>query len=450
MELLLVLLSEISPEKAGITRQPQDEENEPLPSSSKHSSGDIGSDSRHSELTDQSGGGDTDQGDESLSLQKYSKPPIPSSTRRGGFFGANRLSTAIGSQSKWMDEDPIAHLFVPLVEQSDALRRGMIKSEDVKKIPKIGFSYTTLSLLALSCVKTKVPFDLCSSSQSRFISSLLDLRKTLPAISRTMDEMLKYSVNRSLLHSSSTLQNSCVPPPLQILSANVVKSESHLLLERVKAAGLSAKLAGMSMATFFNPYASKKSTSSLQTTTVAEGEERTVAVQFENRLSVALQIPSCQLVFDPYGAERIEAAPLSFTIPPKGKNFSVHFPFIVLPTAMIGDSSKRQDAEMFQLLGLRVTCFSRCYFISFDDASKESYLVGNLSSVQRLIPESASLYPFLKSKKTSNVDVKNSVRIESVPAQPNLLVSFTTSEAPLEDNAMVNRSLKTRVQCFPF
>jgi hypothetical protein len=431
MELLLFLLSEISPEKAGITCQSQDEDNEPLPSSSKHSSEQIGSDSRHSELTDTSGGGEAsnaDQGDDSLSIQKYGKPPIPT-TRRSGFFGATRLSTTIGSQSKWMDEDPIGQILLPLVEQSDALKRGVIKSEDAKKAIKIGNTYSAISLLAVSCVKTKVPFDLCSTSQSRFISSLLDLRKELPAISRTMDEMRKVSVNRSLLPSTSLFQNSCVPPPLQILSASVVKSESHLLLERVKAAGHSGKF-GLSMATFFNPYASKKSSSSLQTTTVAEGEERTVAVQFENRLSVPLHIPSCQLVFDPYGAERIEAAPLSFTIPSKGKNFSVHFPFIVLPAADIEISRKKQDVEMFQLLGLRVTCFSRCYFISFDD--------GNSSSIPRLIPDSASAYPFLKPKKASSADGKTSVRIESVPAQPNLLVSFTTSEAPLEDNAMVN------------
>lgn len=429
MELLLFLLSEISPEKAGITCQPQDEDNEPLPSNSKHSSDQIASDSRHSELTDLSGGveANADQGDESMSIQKQGKPPIPT-TRRGGFFGATRLSTAIGSQSKWMDEDPIGQLLLPLVEQSDAVKLGVLKSEDAKKTIKIGNSYSALSLLAVSCVKTKVPFDLCSTSQSRLISSLLELRKELPSISHTMDELQKFSVNRSLLPSTSLFQNSCVPPPLQISSASVVKSESHLLLERVKAVGHSGKHGGLSMATFFNPYASKKSSS--QTTTVAEGEERTVAVQFENRLSVPLHIPSCQLVFDPYGAERIEAAPLSFTIPSKGKNFSVHFPFIVLPAADREDSRKRQDVEMFQLLGLQVTCFSRCYFVSFDD--------GNASSLPRLIPDSASVYPFLKPKKASSGDGKTSVRIESVPAQPNLLVSFTTSEAPLEDNAMVN------------
>jgi hypothetical protein len=201
-----------------------------------------------------------------------------------------------------------------------------------------------------------------------------------------------------------------------------------LLLERVKAAGHSGKF-GLSMATFFNPYASKKSSSSLQTTTVAEGEERMVAVQFENQLSVPLHIPSCQLVFDPYGTERIEAVPLSFTIPSKGKNFSVHFPFIVLPVAYIEISRKKQDVEMFYLLGLQVTCFSWCYFISFDN--------GNSLSIPRLIPDSTSVYPFLKPKKARCADGKTSVRIESVPAQPNLSVSFTTSEALLEDMTMI-------------
>lgn len=443
MEFLLVLLSEISPDKARdslISRQnTMEDDNTPLISERNHSSAEIGSDSRHSEMTDQSGSGEasSDLIEDSAALQKGNKPPIPSIARRSVFFGASRLATAMGSQSKWMDEDPIPQVQIPLVELSDMIKRGFIRAEDVKKLSKVGYTYNALSLLAFRCVKTKVPFEFCSLAQTEFIGSLLDLRRTLPTISRTIEGSPTPSSDRISATSSSTLLNSHMPPPLQIRSASVVKSESHLLLERVKAAGLTGKPGGMSMATFFNPYASKKSSSSVQTTTVAEGEERTVAVHFDNQLSVALHVPSCQLVFDPYGAERIEAAPLSFTIPPKGKNFSVHFPFIVLPAAMNKTAQKKKDIDVFQLLGLRVTCFSRCYFVSFDEAAKESFLFANSISLQRNIPDPASTYPLLKQKKTGNNDTATAVRIESVPAQPNLLVSFTSSEAPLEDNAMV-------------
>ena len=434
LELLLVLLSEISPDKAGnsTTRQLAEDDNVSIPSNSKHSSGEIGSDSRHSEMSDQilsAESGPDHSEDSGTPAQKGSKPLIPSGTRRSGFFGASRLTTAIVSHSKWMDEDPIPQVHVPLVELPDMVRRGIVNGEDDKKLCRIGNAYDTLSLLAFNGVKTKVPFELCAASQSRFIGSLLDLRRNFPTASLTVVGH-QFSSHGSSAPSASTLQNSSIPPPLQIRSVSVVKSESHLLLERTKAAGFAAKSVGMSMATFFNPYASKKSDSATQTTTVAEGEERTVAVQFENLLSVALHVPSCQLVFDPYGAQRIEAAPLSFTIPPKSKDSGVNFPFIVLPATMNKGGEKKQDIDVFQLLGLRVTCFNRCYFIYFDEAAKESFVSGH-------IPDSASFYQLLKSKKTCKRDNSASVRVESVPAQPNLLVSFTTSETPLEDNAVV-------------
>ncbi len=65
------------------------------------------------------------------------------------------------------------------------------------------------------------------------------------------------------------------------------------------------------MSTFFNPYAKNKGgkeKNKVQTTLVAEGEERTIMIEFKNRLAVPLEVPSCQLEFDGKGKERIEVS----------------------------------------------------------------------------------------------------------------------------------------------
>lgn len=103
-------------------------------------------------------------------------------------------------------------------------------------------------------------------------------------------------------------------------SAKIVKAEAHLVLERTKALGYSAKFATHSMSTFFNPYAKKqggKDKSKVQTTLIAEGEERTIMVEFRNHLAVPLEVDSCQLMFDGKGSGKVEAPPLSFTVPAK-------------------------------------------------------------------------------------------------------------------------------------
>merc|ERR1712127_481598 len=159
--------------------------------------------------------------------------------------------------------------------------------------------------------------------------------------------------------------NACVPPPVHVISASMIKSESNLLLERTKAAGYSGKVESASMATFFNPYDNKRKEVEKkpnQITLVAEGEERTVVILFSNILSVPLVVPSCQLEFD-HGSDKIEAPPLSFTIPPKSKDFAVRFPFIILASQLLNsgrDEKKKTiydgESNIFELIGVRITC----------------------------------------------------------------------------------------------
>ncbi len=211
-------------------------------------------------------------------------------------------------------------------------------------------------------------------------------------------------------------------------------------MDKVKAAGFVGKMT-TSSSTFYNPYErkQKETTGKNIITLVAEGEERTIVVKVENRLSVPLVIPSCQLAFDkPQGID-IEAPSLSFTIPPKTKEYCIDFPFIVV-SARDGlgehlDALYDSNKYAFSVTGLRVAMNNRFHYIPFpkeNDSTKST----NMVPYTRQIPESASTYKGRIKKKVED-DKQFSVELEAVPAQPNLLVSFTTAPTPLEDAATV-------------
>jgi len=463
-ELLLVLLSEISPDV--LSRDADARRN------SYFADPEISSNSRHSEAgvasnksaTSNDNSSTQDDLDDSSAVTSGKASSTPSGGRnapltaqsaqrhtRTGIFGAGRINSTVLAQARWADEAPISQAILPLVELTDLVKRNIYKSGDDTKLNHITNVYDSLCVLSLSCVRHKVGFENCASSQQKFISSLLDLRRNMPTTTSGVGINIS-SIPRHIPEPEGT-RNSIIPPPLKVRSATVVKADSQLLLERTKASGYAGKNVGMSMATFFNPYAVKKSASSgAQSTLVAEGEERVVEVVFENRLSVQLDVPSCRLEFDQIGAKRIEAAPLSFVIPAKSKDFRVYFPFVVVPSSLLykspdvdsgldpATSSLSKTADSFQLLGLKVTCMNRCFPISFDGSANETKLVGGS---QKFVPNPASIYPLLKVNKKGGVGSKSqpqaaqAVRVESVPAQPTLNVSFTTSETPLEDAAIV-------------
>ena len=175
--------------------------------------------------------------------------------------------------------------------------------------------------------------------------------------------------------------------------------------------------------------------------------ERTIKIEFSNRLSIPVEIPSCQLLLDKSRTMEIEAPPLSFTIPPKHKSYAVYFPFIVISTNRKStvegiqkealDFSSRTDNRSFRVIGLRIACFNRNISIQFEKTDKS----GNCSESkaddkfeQRQVPCAVTAWQRNCSKKVSD---RLSVRLETVPAQPNLLVSFSTSPTPLEDSTMV-------------
>lgn len=223
------------------------------------------------------------------------------------------------------------------------------------------------------------------------------------------------------------------------------QSESHLLLDKLKAAGFGGK-GGGSLATFFNPFANKKNESMGKNliTIVAQGEERTIVVEFSNCLSVPLEVPNCQLVFDKSNTVDVEAPPLSFTLPPKTDKYAVHFPFIV---ASLHSNSENQEGAVrseakdeketpapplfaFGAIGLRVSTFNRSFFVPFQ------FDTHALDAKDTQIPNAISTFEFFRKKKNASEE-QLCVSLEAVPAQPNLLISFATSPSPLEDAATV-------------
>ena len=214
-----------------------------------------------------------------------------------------------------------------------------------------------------------------------------------------------------------------------------------MLLDRTKAAGFSAKVEG-SIATFFNPYDKIKKDDKIGKniiTLVAQGEERTIEIEFGNHLNVPLQIPSCRLEFNKNEYVEIEAPSLSFVIPPKASKFVVHFPFVVVSSnvlepdhdARMTENGSDEAKVTFAVVGLRIVTFNRSYTIRFDDNISTSYNIG-----KEQVPMPVSTYR----RSIHNVPKRAKIRpvtLESVPAQPNLLISFSNSPTPLDNSVTV-------------
>eukprot|EP00978_Attheya_sp_CCMP212_P001983 scaffold4090_cov42-Attheya_sp.AAC.1 len=380
-------------------------------STSRHGK-DSGTESRQESFTST----DTESVDESISSSRSNSlrgvRKVTAQSRSTAFFAQATSSTVFSSHSRWLDDDPVPPVELPLVENG--------------------------VLISLNAVVPNLDFDTCALAQKRCMTHLTLLRQSMPT----------QSLSKKSLWIS----------PLEVISAAIVKSESHLILDRVKAHGFSGKVAGSSMATFFNPYAkklaAKQNEKMIQTTLVAEGEERSVILEFRNRLAVPLEVPSCQLEFNAVGVDHIEAPPLSFTIPAKTKRFAVHFPFIVVASKSRYDSKSTTSEDVpasdenlipsiFEATGLRVACLNRSVVIPLGKRDTDGADKKDTSSaddgvvVDRQVPDPAGTYQRSNHNKPKKSEEQISVRLESVPAQPNLLVSFTTSQTPIDESTTV-------------
>jgi hypothetical protein len=307
--------------------------------------------------------------------------------RRANFFQgvAKDSSLLTVAQSKWVEDDEIPTILLPMAE----------------------FSEISESIIAMRAVWSAIKFENCFSAQKRVVREISDLRKKVPASSFPMDiadSKKSYSL------------------PIKIMSILIVESEAHSKLERVKIKTKEESTGAM--ATFFNPYANKKGQE--EATVVPEEEERYIMVKFANDLSIPLEIPRCQLEFNSSQNDRIKAPAISFVIPGQTKDFAVQFPFIILQQDDCNEDTER--AGTFDVKGLHLTCLARSFFLPL----KTTEVLSNL-------PGKASLYPLrnYKGSQSDSGDVIRSPQIEIVPAQPNLLVSFASSPSPIDEDTVI-------------
>jgi len=460
-ELLILLLSEISPDLEEIKMNNTEEELNTAPEAANASAGlDAEIQLRDGDLP--TGSGNTAPASGIVPEVTDVKDIKVKTTRKhnlvtkGPFFMQIAPSSFVLAQSKWLENDPIPDIDLPLLDANTTSKLLDSVSLNVLKEKYGSISKGPLSnMISLNCIIPSVKFESCANAQSQYISDLIELRSRMPTSSypRGGAHFSIYGPRKptpSHLQSNKKLERSppsTVPPPLHVISASMIKSESNLLLEQTKAAGYTGKVASASMATFFNPYDNKRKEDEKkpnQVTLVAEGEERIIVIVFSNLLSVALEVPSCHLEFD-RETDKIEAPPLSFTIPAKCQNFPVRFPFEVLATQQVREVSEMKEdddatenSDKYELIGIRVTCMNRPYFITFTKSAMIHSAISMDTLVFRQLPEPASVYQLRNHLKEQSKHSKEvSVKIESVPAQPNLLVSFTTSLTPMDDNATV-------------
>jgi hypothetical protein len=265
IELLMALLSEISPDQVqdnllmGQLREEGAIENQ---RSFEHESKSFNDASYHG----------VRDGTPIVSKTKQVSKPLASMTTKTPFFSQAPPSALSLSQSKWLEDDPIPHVQLPFVDAASSKPKSDVVVVDRAFADRV----ETLSSLVntMKCVRTLMPFTLCSKMQQLCIVHLQELRQQMAASSGDDEGIFSlYGQDHCLL-----------PPPLIVTSAKIVKAESHLVLERTKALGYSAKFATHSMSTFFNPYAKNKSDkdkNKVQTTLIAEGEERAIMIEFK-------------------------------------------------------------------------------------------------------------------------------------------------------------------------
>ena len=317
----------------------------------------------------------------------------------------------------------ISKILVAREQYANALKKIRARSVIVPyNLPQFPSCTSDEEFIAFKFFNSQQRYDTCYKGQKKYLNELMTLRLNRPT-GTFRDETTFHS---SIAGDPSS--TAPIPPPLELVSATILPLEAHMLLERTKAHGVTPKKTG-SMATFFNPYSKKADSIDDKPTLVAEGEERTILIKFNNRLGISLDIPSCELEFSTALNQSIQAPPLSFKIPAKSSGFVVCFPFKVLRIDHLEDNSI-DNKKPLELLGLRITIFDRCFFLAQSEVEK------NIREERTLIPPSLSIYERASHDKLTR-KIQYPIKIDSVPPQPKLLVYLQNAFTPLEDSAII-------------
>lgn len=336
---------------------------------------------------------------------RETRAKVAQAQRANFFSGVGKDSSLLAvAQSKWVEDDPIPTILLPMAE----------------------FSELSEEILAMRCVWSAIKFEQCFSAQKRIVKEITTLRRR--------------GASSSLVPRNSSNVNATTLP-IRITAVVMVETESHSKLERVKLK-IPEKDTG-AMATFFNPYANKKG--KIEATIVPEEDERYVLVRFANNLSIPLEVPRCQLEFNQIPSHRIKAPAISFVIPGQTKDFAVQFPFIVLKKS---DPEEEDLRGVFDIKGVHLTFLARSFFLPLKSPSEEGG--DSATELEPNIPDPASHYPRRNYKKTK-ADDKVGIRspeIEIVPSQPNLRISFASSPAAIGEDAIIPVPISDGEVCF--
>lgn len=326
----------------------------------------------------------------------------------GIFSQMTQSASLLTVQGKWADDEPIPPIQLPLVESSRLCEH----------------------VLALRCVWPNISMEKCSTAQRRVVGHVFSLRKILPASS--IKEVSYFS------REGGAESDTTSAPPIYIASLTVAESEPSKILERTTIR--SAQETNDSMATFFNPYDNEKKRTKNEVMLIAEEEERFVSIHFGNRLSIPLEIHSCQIEFEVNERWRILAPALSFTVPGKSTNFAIHFPFKPIPKENKGEqvknvkiSDEKKSPDIFEMKGLKIISLGKAFFIPVNEEIHNSRCL----SLQKLLPDLASTYPRANKKKVNGNDgLETRHKFEVVSSQPRLIVSLSGSV--IEDSSCVS------------
>ena len=154
------------------------------------------------------------------------KPAVHSRSKSGSVitrssFFPQMTSQAMTEQSKWVDEDAVPTILLPLVEPSSKVAVMRADSGEIRFLKKFVKSHNILSsFISLNCVVTQMSFETCIAAQKRCITSLTELRRKLPTVSpdNNRDSGI-VTLEKSLLEQ---LQRSTVSP-LEIASVKIRK-----------------------------------------------------------------------------------------------------------------------------------------------------------------------------------------------------------------------------------
>jgi len=301
-------------------------------------------------------------------------------------FTSSNASTFISNESKWAySNDPVPSVDIPLSE---------------------------MSTISLTSVWPKMDYEIASAAQKRCLARTAALQRAIATSSGSdTDASSFYGFDVEAL-------------PMYISSAMAIHAEPSLELECIQKRDEQADQGAM--ATFFNPYANKKSGNA--TAKVAEDEERAMLIRFGNRLALPIEVQRSQLEFMNDGGGRVKAAALSFVVPPKATGFTVHFPFTVLSKTTDSTGSDAVDGDTFEVKGLDLTCFGRSFFLPINTLNHAAE-----HPRSRNLPDSAATYPHSVASKSNDDSLEAKPKIQVYPCQPKLQICMAETGAPAEN-----------------